>query len=153
HGKFANDRSLSKEERQTLLSWIEQGSPRGDDKDLPAPKRFAEGWTIGQPDAVFTMPQEYTVPARAGRGGIPYQHFIVSKPFTEDTWVQAAEARPGNRAVVHHIIVYVFKLEEIKKKTEDGIGRGFLVGFAPGDLGVTFPPGSAKKIAKGSVLV
>src|SRR5262249_24282872 len=30
HGKFANDRSLSKEERQTLLSWIEQGSPRGD---------------------------------------------------------------------------------------------------------------------------
>src|SRR5262249_29486185 len=61
HGKFANDRSLSKADRETLLAWIDQGCAKGDDKDLPPPAKFPEGWSIGQPDVVFTMPEAFTV--------------------------------------------------------------------------------------------
>ncbi len=152
HGKFRNDRRLPAEERKTLLAWIDQGCPRGDDRDLPAPREFAEGWTIGKPDAVFTMPKEFTVPAKAPKNGIPYKHFVVPTNFTEDMWVQAVEAKPGNRAVVHHIIVYVLDGKKRTGEISDGIGNGLLVAHAPGDLALVLPPGHAKKIPKGATL-
>src|SRR5439155_12141466 len=64
YGKFANNRSLSKEERDTLITWIDQGCPKGDDKDLPPPKQFrgTDGWTIGKPDVVLTMKEEVKIP-------------------------------------------------------------------------------------------
>lgn len=153
HGKFRNDRSLPAAERTTLLTWIEQGCPRGDDKQLPAPRQFAEGWSIGKPDAVFTMPTAYSVPAKAPKKGIPYRYFFVPTNFKEDVWVQAVEAKPGNRAVVHHILVYV--ADDKKKRggeVADGIGNGLLVAHAPGDLALVFPPGHAKRIPKGATL-
>src|SRR5262249_39961871 len=103
-GKFSNDRRLSKQERETLLGWIERGGPKGDGADPPPPREFAESWRIGKPDAIITMDRQYTVPAKADRNGIRYQYFVVPTNFKEDRWVQAAEAKPGNRAVVHHII-------------------------------------------------
>ena len=81
YGKFMNDRSLSGSDRDTLLAWIDQGCPKGDDKDLPPPQKFAEGWKFGQPDAVFTMPREFLVPAQAPKGGVPYKNFIVPTNF------------------------------------------------------------------------
>src|SRR5262249_7317078 len=84
HRKFSNDRSLSKEDRATLLSWVEQGCPKGDRRDLPPPRVFPEGWTIGKPDMVIRMPTEYTVPAKAGPRGIRYQYFSVPTRFKED---------------------------------------------------------------------
>jgi peroxiredoxin len=154
HGKFKNDRRLSSEERGKLLTWIDAGCPKGDDKDLPEPKKFVEGWSIGEPDAVFTMQKPYTVPTKAPKGGVRYQHFLVPTNFTEDRWIQAIEAKPGNYAVVHHIIVYVsLDGRSILKSPGDGIGGGMLVPYAPGDLGAVFPQGAAKKIPKGAQLV
>ena len=150
-GKFQNDRSLADADRTTLLAWIDQGCPKGDPADLPPEKRFAEGWRIGKPDVVFTMPDEYTVPADAGPRGVKYQYFIVETHFDEDRWIQAAEARPGNPAVVHHIIVYVVKPGFgglMREKTGDGIGDGFLTAFAPGELGTVLAPGTAKHYRK-----
>lgn len=154
HGKFANDRRLSKEDKERLLAWVDQGCARGDEKDMPPARTFTEGWSIGKPDVVFTMPTAYTVPAQAGKNGIRYQKFRVDTNFTEDRWIQAAEARPGNRAVVHHIIVYVIPpdLSNRPGQGPDGIGNGFLVAYAPGDLGTVYGNGAAKKIPKGAIL-
>ncbi len=152
HLKFKNDRSLSKADRDTLLSWIDQGCPKGDAKDLPGSRKYAEGWYIGKPDAVFTMPTVVTVPAKAPKGGVPYKYFTVPTNFDEDRWIQAAEAKPGNKAVVHHIIVYVFA-KDTGRSLADGIGSGMLVAYAPGDLGVAYPAGAAKKIPKDATLV
>src|SRR4030095_14221777 len=49
------------------------------------------------------MDEDYPVPAR---GTIEYEHFYIPTNFTEGKWLQAIEARPGNRALVHHILVY-----------------------------------------------
>ncbi len=153
HGKFANDRSLSKAERDTLLTWIDQGCPKGDDKDLPAAKPFAQGWNIGKPDAVFTMEKAFPVPAKAPKKGVSYQHFYVKTNYDRDMWVTAAEAKPGNHAVVHHIIVYAFATGRKQINLDDGIGTGFLAAYAPGELGVKYPAGAAKKLPKGATLV
>jgi peroxiredoxin/mono/diheme cytochrome c family protein len=153
HGKFANDRSLSAEDREALLAWIDQSCPKGDPKDLPPEREYSKGWVIGKPDMVFTMPDEFKVPAKAGAKGIDYQIFVVETKFDEDRWIQAAEARPGAREVVHHIIVYIASKDQQPGKGPDGIGNGFLVGYAPGDMPAVFTPGTAKKLPKGGMLI
>jgi hypothetical protein len=102
-GEFENDRRLSDAEKDVIARWVAAGAPEGDPRDLPAPPRYAVGWTIGQPDAVLAMQEEYQIPAT---GTIAYQYFEVPTAFTEDKWLQAYEVRPSNRTVVHHVIVY-----------------------------------------------
>jgi mono/diheme cytochrome c family protein len=104
HGKFSNDRRLSDQEIATLVSWVDGGMKEGDAKDLPATPNFTQGWNIGKPDVVFTMKEEYSVPAD---GVVDYQYFMVPTNFTEDHWIQGAEIRPGARSAVHHVIVFV----------------------------------------------
>jgi peroxiredoxin len=154
HGKFTNDRSLSDEDRQTLLGWIDQKCPPGDPKDMPKPRTFVDGWRIGKPDAIFEMPVPITVPAKAD-SGIKYQYVAVATNYDEDRWIQAAEAKPGNRGVVHHIIVYIVAPRGLRdpKGREDGIGRGWLVAYAPGDQAAFYADGVAKKLPKGAILM
>ncbi len=100
-GKFANERSLTKEEIDTLVRWADQGAPQGDAKDAPAPLEFAEGWRIGKPDVVFELPKAFNVPLS---GEIDYQYIMLETGFTEDKWVKATEIMAGDARVVHHAI-------------------------------------------------
>src|SRR5437867_12441129 len=63
HGEFLNDRRLSNAERDTILKWVASGAPEGNKADLPAAPKFADGWLMGQPDAIFAMQEEYPIPA------------------------------------------------------------------------------------------
>jgi len=156
HGKFSNDRSMPQADRETLIAWVEQGCPKGNEADMPPPRDFpkGDGWRIGTPDAIITMTEEFKVPAQAPSGGVPYQHFIVPTNFDKDMWVQAAEAKPGAKAVVHHIIAYVLGPgERFDPRSEDGLGRGLLVATAPGDIPTIYKPGMAKKIPKGARII
>ena len=148
HGGFANDRRLSARERAVLLAWVDQGSPVGDVSREPPPRQWPEGWTIGTPDVVFEIPENNTVPAQ---GTVPYVTMRVPTGFTEDVWVQAAEARPGNSAVVHHILVFVEPPDGGRRRIA-GDADGQLCGYAPGDMPSVFPAGTAKKIPAGSRL-
>ena len=151
HGKFSNDRRLTDEQKQKLLAWIEGGCVEGDQKDLPEAKTYADGWVIGKPDIVFEMPKEQTIKAE---GVEAYQYFVTPTNFKEDVWVQAAEARPGNRAVVHHIIVFFRDPKNPQAaRRADGLGQNMIVGTAPGDMPQIFKPGVARRIPAGSQLV
>jgi len=141
HGEFANDRRLSQQEIDTIAAWVDQGAKEGDPKSLPPAPEFVDGWNIGKPDVVFHLPQEYPVPAS---GVVEYKYFTVPTNFTEDKWIQAAEIRPGNRAVVHHIIVFVRSGNEPQK---------LLVGYAPGEQPAIYSKGVGRKIPAGSSLV
>lgn len=103
-GQWANDRRLNQAEIETIVSWVNAGAPEGNPKDLPPAPKFTDGWSIGKPDVVIPMPKEYQL-----KPGAPdeIQYFEVDPGFKEDVWVQLAEARPGNRRIVHHIIAFV----------------------------------------------
>jgi hypothetical protein len=103
HGRFTNDRRMTQDEKNVLVEWVAAGAPKGDPKDLPPLPVSPTGWTIGQPDAVVSIPAEFPVPAE---GEIAYQYFEAPTNFTEDRWIQAMEIRPGSRAVVHHVLVF-----------------------------------------------
>ena len=88
----------------TLVKWADSGASEGNPKDAPKPMAFVDGWNIGKPDVVLEMPVEYEIPEK---GTIEYTYFALPTGFTEDKWIQMAEARPGNRAVVHHLIAFI----------------------------------------------
>jgi peroxiredoxin/mono/diheme cytochrome c family protein len=150
-GHFANDRSLSSADRTTLVSWIDSGMARGEEKDMPPARVFESTWTIGKPDAIFTMPEEFAVPADMPKRGIPYQRFRVSTGFKEDRWIECAEARAGANQVVHHIIVYAVPPDE--EFFPGNPKTPVLTGTAPGDMPLVLPAGMAKKLPAGSDLL
>lgn len=149
HGEFSNDRHLAEDEMAILLAWIDRGSPKGDEKDLPPPLHFVEGWKIGKPDRIFTMPRDFKVQAA---GVLDYQRFLVDPGFEHDLWVQAAECRPGNRKVVHHILVYILAPGTSDPYDRDGTAAT-LVGWAPGDMPAMYAPGTARRIPAHSKLL
>ena len=102
-GQWANDRRLTEAEVKTITAWVDAGAVEGNAKDLPPAPKFTEGWGI-KPDVVLSMDEEYTLDAS---GPDEYQYFEIATNFTEDKYIQMAEARPGNRKVVHHIIAFV----------------------------------------------
>ena len=171
HGEFSNDSRLSQKEIDTIAAWVEGGAKEGDPKDLPPSPKYTEGWQIGKPDVVLSMPGEYNVPAD---GVIPYKFFAVPTNFTEDKYVQFAEIRQGNRRIVHHVIIDVrypgqgnlpepgeIPPNELFSARGGGGARGErpgdsdgrLVGWAPGEAPLALRPGQAKLIKKGSVLI
>jgi hypothetical protein len=103
HGVFRNDRRLSDNEKDVILRWITTGAKPGDMKDLPPKPEYTTSWTLGTPDAIVSMPEEFTIPAS---GTVEYQYFEVPTNFTEDKWIQSIEIKPGAREVVHHVLVF-----------------------------------------------
>ena len=67
YGHFANDRSLTQAETDTISKWADGGAAKGEDKDAPAPRAFGEnGWTT-KPDLIAKgIP--YKVPAARSAG-------------------------------------------------------------------------------------
>jgi hypothetical protein len=165
YGHFANDRRLSQADINTLASWADNGAPEGDAKDKPAPITFQNGWNI-KPDIVVEMPKPFNLPAA---GTINYQYIRVKGVFTKDLWVQAAEMRPGNPAVLHHGKVWVVPpgskwmadaaYGEAYEGRETGRnevadGNDILGKFNPGLGAQNFDQdGAAKFVPKGSDLV
>ncbi len=161
HGKFQNDPSLTSDEKSRLLRWINSDRPEGtpvsaqpsSKEDLPVDavdtteraNDDSDGWRIGKPDVVITMLEEHDVQET---GFVPYRYTVLPYLFLQDTWVEAFEIRPNNRAVVHHCnMAYV---------TSDGASEEtFITGYVPGgqamDLG-RFDNGAAFFVPKGAGL-
>jgi peroxiredoxin/mono/diheme cytochrome c family protein len=153
YGHFANDARLSDDERQLIARWVAAGAPEGDRADLPEPASFAEGWMIPEPDQVVDMPQEFHVPAE---GTVDYQNFVVDPGWKEDKWVTAMEPRPGNPAVVHHIVMYVVPPRGVSKYYSAKLPLtqlDWFASFSPGFRQPVLPEGTARYIPAGSKLI
>jgi hypothetical protein len=172
-GTFHNERGLTDEERDTIVRWVNGGAKAGNPKDMPTMPQFADGWQIGKPDVVLEMQEDYSVPAD---GTIQYEYFYLPTNFSEAKYVQAIEVRPGNREVVHHVLVYyrakpdthrtpVLKMnpEQTKMPPEtpgihqrpprtDLPPRRILATYAPGTNPQVMPAGTALRLEPGGVI-
>jgi hypothetical protein len=103
HGDFLNDRRLSDPDKATLVAWGNAGGPEGNPADLPPQPSYETEWLLGKPDAVFSMTEDYPIPAE---GTVAYQYFLIPTNLTEDKWIQSMEVRAGDPKILHHVIVY-----------------------------------------------
>lgn len=145
-GSFANEARLSADEKAAITKWVSAGAPEGDARDLPEPAKYVEGWRIPAPDLVVPMPKTVDVPAT---GTMPYQNFVIDPKLKKDVWVRASQVRPGNPAVVHHLVVFVLAPGAGNR----GPGLDFLAAYAPGMPPRVLPEGTAKLVPAGSRLL
>jgi hypothetical protein len=99
-GKWSNDMSLTQDQIDTIVAWVDTGAPKGNDAEMPPVPQFAKGWYMGiEPDAIIQMPLDVPIPAD---GEIETRDYWTPPAFTEDKWISSVEFRPGNPEVVHH---------------------------------------------------
>ncbi len=162
-GHFKDVRRLSEDQIDLFARWLEADTPRGDPAKLPERPEFAEGWQLGEPDLVVKMSQPFDVPA-GGRD--VYRCFVIPLGLEQDRMVSAVEFRPGNRAVVHHSIMFLDATGEARKldgrdgkpgyRSFGGAGvspTGGLGAWLPGTVPRHLPEGFARYVRKDSDLV
>ena len=150
YGHYSNDASLKPDEAAKLIQWIDAGAPRGSGPDpladsLP-PTNYPYAWpsSLGPPDKILRIARQNIPPT----GTIDYRYLSVTNTvFTNDVWLRAAVARPGNSRVVHHCLVF-----EGDAISALGGLAGFFSGYVPGYDPTTFPPGTGKFLKKGQAL-
>jgi hypothetical protein len=138
-GHFKNDPSLTAQEIDTISRWADAGAPKGNDRDLPSVPQFADGWTIGKPDAVFAMAEPFLIPAN---GAVEYQYIRIPVNLPEDRWIQAIEIKPGARAQVHHVIAFTQPAGQPIR--QGAVLASNIGGVTPNKPGVVFAPGVAR---------
>ena len=151
---FANDRSLSDQEKTDLLAWLSHGKPEGDAKDAPLPREFASGWRIGAPEHIVQLPKPMPVKAT---GIMAYQNVIVDAGIDSDRWVRGMEIRPTAPQVVHHVLVFLLPPADRSsagsdRNAGDDESGGFFIAYAPGNDALIFSEGYGKKLPAGSRL-
>lgn len=149
HGVFKNDPRLSEKEIATIVAWVDAGAPKGREADLPKAPTFAEGWSIGKPDAVFTMTEDFQIPAT---GVVEYQYLRLPTNITEDKWIQAIEIKPQARAHVHHVLAYTQPTGS-PLNTNGALGPSSIGGVTPNKPGVVFEPGVGRLLTANSDIV
>jgi hypothetical protein len=150
HGLFRNDPRLTDQEIATILSWIDGGAPKGDIADMPKMPALAEGWTIGKPDAVYSMSEDFKIPAS---GTIEYKYIRIPVNLPEDRWYTAVEIKPSARAHVHHVIAYTEPHSDEPPRPGSTFGPTNITGVSPNKPGLVFEPGIAKLLRAGHDII
>jgi hypothetical protein len=129
--KFKNDMSLTNQQIDTIVRWVDGGALQGDPKDLPAPKPLitSNEWQgvrdgFGQPDLVIKS-SEYTMPAQ--HQDVWYRP-MSDIPITEPRWIRMVEIRPSNlqaRRIIHHSIAYQVLNADNTESVNTGTASGF----------------------------
>ena len=138
-GAWQGDRSLSEADMKTLVHWIEAGAPRGDGPDpLTRVTAQTDDWPLGPPDLIVEVPG-FEVPAS---GVVDYQFPVVDNPLTDDAWVRAATVVPGDRAVVHHVLVGSSDPGTSVAQNNESVFDNYIIGYAPGNETMHMPDGT-----------
>lgn len=162
HGIFKNERTLTAEEIDTILTWVKQGARQGNPADAPAPVKWNDGWWMGEPDLVMSFPEPFLVEDDVQDLYHNVTLKLTEEQLPEDKWVSIAEFRPGSE-VVHHIIAYVAdpdseeytaapEGENVEEDEEFLRSRRMIGGLAPGTDPGYYPDGFGIPVKKGSEL-
>jgi hypothetical protein len=156
--QFKNDMSLSQEQIDTIVRWVDQGAPLGDRKDMPAPRQWvnADEWKaereLGPPD-IIVKSDDWTMPA--------HHQDVWWRPTAdigvkEPRWVRAVEVRPGSlagRKITHHAVAYLAQDDPdsiLSGTTADVRGRAMLMEWAVGKGYDLYHPDTGKLLLPGS---
>ncbi len=158
--EFKNNRGLTDDEIEMIVSWVDAGAPLGDRGDMPPPVNFPDptAWQLardfGEPDLIVKS-EPYTLAAKTQD---KWFRPLVDTGLTEPRWVKAIEVKPSypeGRQVVHHTLSFL-EQEETGitglASTAEGAQRssGLFMEWAVGKVGEIFPPDAGKLMLPGA---
>jgi len=151
HGDFVGARVLTTAEISVLDAWHKAGAKPGNLATAPPSPKFTQGWQLGEPDMVLTMPEAVDIPAE---GQDQLRNIVIPSGLLADRTVGAMEFRPGNAKTVHHALVFLDNSQAARKLDAADPGVGYLsfggTGFMPsGSLGGWAPGGTTKWLPDG----
>lgn len=160
-GPFVGERVLTQAQIDLFDAWARAGAPEGNPADAPA---ALDAGVQGLPhvDAELVMPEAYT-PSATLRDD--YRCFLVDPKLAAPAQVTGYDISPGERAEVHHVILYVVDRAEAQARDAAEPGAGWtcfggaglanasaLGAWAPGMPAVTYPAGTGIKLETSKVL-
>lgn len=161
-GDFKDERRLTDAEIDTIAKWVDAGAPEGNRAELPAPLDFSGGWALGEPDAIYKLPEPFTPP----EGRDTYRCFTIPTHLTSTRYVTAVDTRPGDRETVHHVITFIDTTGASERLDANDPGPGYtcfggpgfslpstLGGWAPGSRPLELPADTAFELPAGSRVV
>lgn len=128
HGSFRDSYALTDEEKRQLIDWIDNGTPLGEEAEMPPPAEAKGDWPLGEPDLILQMKEPYQPP----RGKDMYRCFVLPTGFEEDRVISAVDILPGNRKTVHHVILYLDESGEAEKLDGKDGSPGYTCYGGPG---------------------
>ena len=157
---FQNDRGLTDEQIETIVSWVDGGMERGDPANEPPPKQFPDPnrWQLadrfGEPDLIIKS-EPFTLEAETQD---KWFRPVVETGLTEARWVRAIEIKPSypdGRKIIHHVLTYLLQEEDgltnlASTAQESQRSAGLFMEWAVGKVGEIFPEGSGKLMLPGS---
>jgi len=160
---FVDERRLAPDQIETLQRWAETGAAEGSAADLPRPPAWPDGWQLGKPDLVVTMPRPYVL--QTGPHDV-YRNVVLPVSIPATRFVRAVELRPGS-AQVHHAVIRVDRAHASRaldgadgQPGFDGMvaedvqdPSGHFIGWAPGRGPIASPPGMPWPLEQGSDLI
>lgn len=160
--RYAHERTLTPTEKGKILDWVANGAPEGDANTAPAPPVFASAWEIANPSLSVVMPEYFSEAVSDDM----YKCFAIPTGITEDKYIKSIEVIPGNRAVVHHVLIYQDQSGDCLALDAADPNPGYtnyggagsnnaklVGGWAPGARPYTLPNGFGIKLKANSALV
>ena len=102
YSHLAGARVLTETEKTMISDWVTAGAPAGDTSQMLPPPVYSSGPVIINPDLTARIP-DFTIP---NTGGDLYQAFVITNANPVAKYITQIEVVPGNRSVVHHVLVY-----------------------------------------------
>jgi hypothetical protein len=166
---YKNDRSLTQDQIDTIVRWVDAGAPQGDPKDLPAPItwpadqswNFAKQLGQSEPDLIIKS-APWT---QKGGAQDTWWKSLAETGLTEARWVRAIEIRPSTvkgRKITHHVLAYLQQDEkaapaEFRSPIDPddpavtgAITRSFFMEWSVGKQGEMLRPNTGKLLLPGS---
>lgn len=164
YGHFAGARRLADEEIRLLQQWAEEGAIEGDPADEPPRPTWTDGWQLGTPDLIVTLPEPFAMRAD---GPDVIRNFVLPLPVRGTRYVTAVEFRPGTTGVAHHATMLVDESEASRRLDADDPLAGYegilpyaakqpdghFLGWTPGEIAIQAEPDMAWQLNEGSDLV
>jgi tetratricopeptide (TPR) repeat protein len=164
YGEFIGHRPLSDAEIGILQQWVADGALEGDPRKLPSRPRWTDGWQLGKPDLIVTLPQPYVLRAD---GTDVSRVFVLPLPVTIMRYVRGLEFRPGNQQAVHHANIRIDRTPASRLLDDQDPAPGYegllsysavypdghFLGWTPGQVAPLLPKGLAWRLAPGTDLV
>lgn len=150
-GDFKNPYTLTPEQSQTLVHWIEAGAVKDGESDPLAQLEWpSTEWAFGEPDLIINVPSQ-DIPAT---GILDYINVVVPIDIEEDRWVRASQYIAGDRTVLHHTLNRIIPPGD-QSRRGGFVGGGnaddpSITAYIPGAEPYHEPPNTGGLLRKGS---